>query len=280
MAIAEDKLKSDRHLRARGFPVPRILAHSSSAADVEGARRLNTAAEVADWLRNDAPYPIFTKPVVGYLGYSAMLIDGHDAAQDRLLLRDGQRVDVIGFAEALGVGKRGGMIFQEVLRPHPLLAERIGDRLATARLVIIGKPGQRRLYAGGIRFPVGRSMTDNLQGGRSGNLLGRVDFGSGEVTEVLSGFGLHHALNPVHPDTGATLAEFRIPDWNAAVALVVEASETFAGLPIQGWDAAFTERGPVLVECNATGSVHLPQLAMERGLAQPEFLSLYDGGRL
>jgi len=176
--------------------------------------------------------------------------------------------------------KAGGMMFQELLQPHPALSERIGNRLSTARLVVIGRDDDRHLFTAGIRLPVGNKMTDNIQGGKSGTLLGRLDLETGQITELYSGFGLDWSTTDRHPDTGALLLGLRIPDWEAAVRMALAASKSIPGLVVQGWDVAFTDRGPVLVECNATGSVHLPQLVLGKGLAQPEFLALYDGGRI
>nr|ART36149.1 B349 [uncultured bacterium] len=278
MEIAENKIESDRHLRAHGFPTPKIIAQSSPRDDVEGAVWLADAAAMKTWLRT-APYPHFAKPAVSYLGYSAFLFDGYDAETDTLRMRNGQTMTLDAFAARFG-GKDGGMIFQTLMRPHPDLAERIGSRLSTARLVIIGKGDDRALFVAGIRLPVGNKMTDNIQGGKSGTLLGRLDYETGAITELFSGFGLNLTRTDKHPDTGMPLVGFRVPDWRPALDMALAASRTFEGLPVQGWDVAFTDNGPVLVECNATGSVHLPQLALGKGLAQPEFLALYDGGRI
>ena len=50
--------------------------------------------------------------------------------------------------------------------------------------------------------------------------------------------------------TGTQIQGFQFPDWEAAMDMVRQAAEMIPELGYLGWDIAFTEEGPILVEGN------------------------------
>jgi hypothetical protein len=76
----------------------------------------------------------------------------------------------------------------------------------------------------------------------------------------------------VHPATGYPIEGVVLPQWQAAVQLVLRAHELAPvhPLPIVGWDVAFTPEGPLLVEANTCSGVDYVQFANEQSLATPE----------
>src|SRR3546814_3365165 len=56
-----------------------------------------------------------------------------------LQMRSGSGIPVTEFARTFGAGKKSTMMFQRLLKPHPNLRVKIGHRLSTARIVLIGK---------------------------------------------------------------------------------------------------------------------------------------------
>ena len=68
---------------------------------------------------------------------------------------------------------------------------------------------------------------------------------------------IHH-----HPETGNAFADLVLPDWSDAKALALRAHRAIPGLDAIGWDMAFTERGPLLLEGNAWWDppLHRPEL--------------------
>lgn len=277
-ALCNDKLRTYALLGERGLAYPRLLAATHPQIGLDGMAALHGPAEVGAWLRDSAPDTFFIKPSVSYLGYGSRLVVGRDG--DRLHFGNGDSVDFGDFATQHGAPGKPVLLFQERILPHPLLAERIGQRAATARFVVFNDRPEPEVIAVGLRIPSGNSMTDNFQSGRSGNLMAFVDVETGRIWKVLAGLGFNWREVESHPDTGQRLLDFVLPDWRAATELVAAGSMALPGLKIHGWDVAFSDKGPLLVETNPRGDLNLAQLARGRGLIDERFLSMYPGNQL
>ncbi|MEJ2653650.1 MAG: sugar-transfer associated ATP-grasp domain-containing protein [Gammaproteobacteria bacterium] len=94
----------------------------------------------------------------------------------------------------------------------------------------------------------------------------KLDKNTGEVKRAISGSGVDLAAHSHHPDTGANLIGFRLPHWDAVVAMVIEAARVVEQVPLIGWDIAVLDDGPVIVELNGRPDFTLPQLADSRGI--------------
>jgi hypothetical protein len=276
-AIGRDKLRTYGLLAAHGLRFPAVLAVAHADEVFPGAVQLVDASAATAWL-GSAPYPLFAKPSSSYSGYGGWRIDGCDHGV--LRFGNGETAPIEAFASACFRPGRGAMLFQVLARPHPVLAARIGDRVATARVMVLNDGTPPEIFRAALRIPVGRSMTDNFRGGRSGNLMAQIDIDSGRVKAVRSAIGLDFAEAHRHPDTGELLDDLAVPDWSEARALVIAASRAMPGLKVHSWDVAFTDAGPSLLETNPRGDFPLLQHAAGRGLAEPRFLRLYPEGRI
>ncbi|MBB4632620.1 sugar-transfer associated ATP-grasp domain-containing protein [Sphingosinicella soli] len=279
VALFNDKLKAAAFFQENGIPSPPVLAATHAPA-VAGVVSLNSPGQLKAWLMEQAPYPVFSKPAVSYRGYGNILIRSLDRAGGTLVYGNGHSSSIDDFADLHGAPGKPTLIFQDVLRPHPDMQSLIGDRIATARFMVLNDRPKPELYRVGLRIPAGTSMVDNFRGGASGNLLARLDPETGRLRDVLAAIGLDWQSVTHHPDTGRPFADFTIPDWDEAVALVLRASRAAPGLKIHSWDVAFTDAGPMLIEDNPAGDFVLVQLAADRGLATPRFMELYGGERI
>ena len=64
------------------------------------------------------------------------------------------------------------------------------------------------------------------------------------------GYDIHGELYETHPDTGARIADFQLPDMDAVRALITEVALVIPEVRYVGWDIVVTPTGPVLVEGN------------------------------
>ncbi|MGB7404898.1 MAG: sugar-transfer associated ATP-grasp domain-containing protein [Pacificimonas sp.] len=273
---AKDKLSLYRTLVEADLPHPRMLAIFDPQETFPKARQLGSAVALASWLRTEAAYPLFSKPARGGGGKHAYLIERADG--DHLVFGDGTRHAIQDFANAHDPVARGPLLFQEVMRPHPKVAELTGGRLATARMQVIFDRDEPDLWRASVRIPTGDNMVDTFHGGRFGNLIVRLDLETGAFVETLGLVQIERQRVEVHPDTGQALDGFVLPDWNEAIALLKAGHMLFRKLKFAGWDMAFTDRGPMLVECNPRGSYL--QYAGWPGMATPRFRALYPDGRI
>jgi hypothetical protein len=268
-AIAHDKLAFYALLRGQGLPLPenRALFHAfRRSGDLPV---LETPSALADYLRTQAAYPVFAKPVTGIRSVGVAGLQRYDSADDTLELTDGRKVAVDDYVKDVERYQADGYLFQERLKPHQEIARLSGDRLTTIRLVVgVESTGPALLHAL-WKVPVGNNPADNFW--RPGNLLAALDPESGAVRRVISGVGPDQKEVEAHPDSGQRLLGAKMPDWQAALDLCLQAATMFVGLRLQAWDVALTDRGPVLLEMNIGGDFNLPQLALAAGLMSDEF---------
>lgn len=264
---AEDKLNFANAIAAAGLPTPqpRAIAHPSRAAD--GAPALKSADNVAAFL-SECALPVFGKPFISSHGDGAVNIIARDS--DRLEIEGGEKALIRDVAdEVWAVAGAGGFLFQETLRPHPEIASITGGRLVTARLLLLAGPDGARVWRGVARLPAGENRVDNFR--RAGNLVAPVDMETGVLGPARRGVGVIAETLTAHPDTGAPIEGALLPDFAAAKDLALRAADVYPELRLQSWDVALTDYGPSLLEVNPGGNFNLLQLAVGRGVFDPDF---------
>jgi hypothetical protein len=95
-----------------------------------------------------------------------------------------------------------------------------------------------------------------------GGLSVDIDLDHGVLGEAVE----HHAEAPrsparyqAHPDTGAQIAQQRIPMWNLVRDQSLLLMRTMPFINYVGWDIVLTEKGPVFLEGNNYTGVRLVQ---------------------
>jgi|GEM_PF-645982 len=81
------------------------------------------------------------------------------------------------------------------------------------------------------------------------------------------GFSNAHKRVERHPDTGVVFSEIKIPFFEETIEMAKKATAMFYGHRTLGWDFAFTEDGPVIIETNNTWGVVAHQMVEGRGWA-------------
>jgi hypothetical protein len=275
--LADDKLVTYGYLTGLGFPTPPLRALFHPLRTHGRLRCLRDEAEVAAYVRAEAAYPFFGKPLGRSNAVGVASIRGYRQADDALALAGDKTVRVEEFAGALRSFLPRGYLFLDHLWPHPAMREVCGERLCTVRVfALLGQAGPEILGAV-WKVVVGANMADNFV--LKGNLLAHVDTASGMITRVVGGSGPDEREHDTHPDTGARLVGFRLPQWDDLVELVRGAAGAFPRLPYQGWDIAITPTGPVIVELNSAGDLSLWQRPAGRGFMNDRFLALLKGGK-
>lgn len=266
---AHDKLLFSSVMRGAGLPVPKTLAVYHRVRRDDGARPLGDGDALRSFLRDADTYPLFAKPVDGMHSVGVVALERYDPGDDAIVVASGARSPVDTFVGDVERFAERGYLFQERLRPHPDVARACGDRVATVRIVIAvtgdGLDVLRCLW----KIPAGDNVSDNFW--RPGNLLATVDRATGRVTRVVRGRGADAETVEEHPDTGEPLVDFGVPGWSEILEIARRGARVLAGLSLQAWDVAITDRGPVLVEVNIGGDVDLPQLADGEGLLDERF---------
>ena len=262
-AVANDKLLAYTLFDGLHLPTPELYAIYHPVRRHGQIRVVRTAAELGGFLRQGAPYPMIVKPILGMWGKSVYAVEYLDHAKDELVLVNGARIGVDEFAAMVASGGQKGYLFQELLRPHPLIEELCGSRICSVRVVTLLDPDPE-VISTLWKVAAGGAMADNFW--EPGNLVGPVDAETGKVGRLFTGMGLQRRAVSDHPDTGKCLVGVTLPDWKRVIEVCLEATASLPGLKMQAWDIALTERGPVLLEVNIIGGLRLPQMVADSGL--------------
>jgi len=98
------------------------------------------------------------------------------------------------------------------------------------------------------KIPTGAAATDHMA---FGGVAAPVDLATGRLGRgVRKDEGKFITPCERHPDTGAVIAGFQLPDWERAKQLVLRAHEALDRIACVGWDVALLDDGPVIVEGN------------------------------
>lgn len=276
--LADDKLLFHEHCVRHGLRTVPVAGIVSSHADHDSsAFRLHDAAALGALIRRYG-LPLFFKRMQGGHGKGAFKLT---AQGDRLRYLDmtGSVDELFEYCHRRTLGERGYLI-QPIIEVHPSLAPLLSPHgVGTTRITTIDEGGGHRLLAAAARLTTGTNVTDNFAHGAAGNLVGEVDLESGRIVRCTASRTTHWPdmiRVDRHPDTGAGIIGFELPDWDAALDLVRRAAPTIPVLRLIGWDIAFSPTGPVIVEMNARPNADVLQVALQRGL-RTDVLRLLNG---
>ena len=197
---------------------------------------------------------IFAKPVDGSCGIGV----------ERLLKKDFESPEAL-YNYVKAYGKR--YVLEEEIRQHPKVSAMYPGSINTVRIVTILKDGVAHVICAYFRI------------GNSGNAVDNFNHG-GMVTPVdeLTGIVKYPAMDKTkvvyedHPVTGTHIQGFQFPDWEKARELVQKAAKEIPQMGYIGWDVAFAEDGPLLVEGNDFTGHDLYQLKPHT----PDKIGIYE----
>lgn len=141
--------------------------------------------------------------------------------------------------------KAGNALLEELIIQHPEVSKVYPDSVNTVRCITIYKDGVVHFIGTCFRIGNHGSHVDNFS---SGGMVAPVDIKTGIVTDG----AIDRPKNKfeVHPYTGTPIKGFQFPDWDKAMDMITQAAKEIPGLRYVGWDIAFSENGPVMVEGN------------------------------
>ncbi|WP_126445845.1 sugar-transfer associated ATP-grasp domain-containing protein [Sulfuricystis multivorans] len=276
---AWDKLVFHQLAQAAGLPLAPIIAyfHPAKKLVLPGCRKLSTLESAAEFLREEAEYPIYAKPAYSQQGEGALALLGYRREDDTLQLAGDRTIPLPTFVRRLHetVDRRYhrpecGFLFQQILRNAPEIEKLTGwPAISGIRLICLNGPEGVFPVAAAWKIAVPPNTVDNFHMGAYGNLVAGVDITTGKVERVVDGFWPKARLNEQHPLTGQSFAGFCLPGWQAMLDVCEEAGKVFPLMKVHHWDFALTDRGPVILELNDMGGTQIVQLH-GRGLLKRE----------
>lgn len=146
--------------------------------------------------------------------------------------------------------KKTGFLFQETIKQHTELNKLNPSCLNTIRFdTFIDKNGNIDIISSYLRMSINNSYVDNASQG--GCFVG-INLSNGKLKKMgftnFSQSGVE--LLTSHPVTKVKFENFRIPFFEKAKDLVLQAAGYIPGLRLIGWDVGIGESGPILIEGN------------------------------
>ena len=271
-AFVGNKLLYTQLLTQLGIPTPKTQALVSGFRDAGQLPILRDAAAVAAFLRNEATYPLFGKPHHGSLSEGSVRIEARDG--DTLRLGNATYQDIDTFAGEVMTRYPGGFLFQDALKPDPVMAKISGASIGCVRIVTANDgSGPKSAYAV-WKLPAPDAMSDNFW--QTGSLLAHLDLDSGEVLSCVRGTGLNAEAIEDHPTSGQPVVGITLPHWAETLKIACDAHAVFPEFGVCGFDIAVTNDGPHIVECNDNPSHMLYQIAAERGVVNADLAPIWQ----
>ncbi len=255
-----NKVQFHQHCLEANLPTPVVLA----AWDVQGQLVGNSPATVAA--------DVFLKPTSEYGSVGIMpIVYERETNTHRL---NGANLAWPGLLKAIAAmvqTDRRPMLLQRRLRNAPRNAIYGDADICNSRIITGLAPGGTPEVIGGfVRLPSSLTTT-----GHDRNIMiasievatGRMEPGRFRET-MLGDF-------PVHPDTGAKIAEQPFSGWEEMKELAIRGHRTYPWMPFIGWDVVDTTDGVLLLEANAYWGGDCVQLPGATPLGKTRFAEIY-----
>lgn len=273
-AFIGDKTVYGELMRSLGFDLPVTQAIVNKDRGLGTMTVLSDAEAFERFLREDAVYPLFTKPEWGSGSIGSALISDVDRDTGDLMVANGTRTPVGEFVRQCMEAYPDGMVLQHAIQQHPDVEAIIGKAVGCLRLVTVIEDTEPRLLYALWKIPSPSAMSDNAW--QSGSITAAIDAETGEIIRTQRGTGNLAEELDAHPVSGKPLVGFTIPNWDKIVKATTEAHKVFPEFGVFGFDVAIGPEGAVIVECNTNPHHTLYQFAHDRPLLNPEFTEVFD----
>ena len=149
-----------------------------------------------------------------------------------------------------GIVDKGRFLAEEVIVQHEAMAALHKECVNTVRVPAIICKGEVKIFHPFLRIGIGNTVVDNHG---AGGMAASVDAETGIVyTRGLTKKGHWYVK---HPDTNVSVVGFQLPEWDKCIALAKKMTPMVEGTRYIAWDFAYTDKGWVVVEANALGTV-------------------------
>ncbi|WP_129116825.1 sugar-transfer associated ATP-grasp domain-containing protein [Halegenticoccus tardaugens] len=219
----------------------------------------------------DARDEFVIKPDSGYGGEGIVVVTGRTDDGERFETSKGERTPEQLLAHVRSVveghyspmGLDGVAIVEELVHPDDFLRSRAGQGVPDIRVMV---------FKGFPIMAMTRLPTEESDG--AANLhMGAIGVGL-TVAEgrALGGYRSTNQWHDEHPDTGADLRDFTVPNWDEVLATAVHAAEV-SRLGYAGVDVVVDEeKGPVVLEVNARPGLGIQNSTFDGLLRRLDFV--------
>lgn len=156
--------------------------------------------------------------------------------------------------------KNNNLFIEEYVKQNKDINKLCKESVNTIRIMTFSYNGKSEIVYAAMRIGNGVNNVDNFHQGGMGC---KIDLEKG----ILIGDAIDKDLNHfvVHPKSKVKFDGFKIPYWEEAKKIVLDASKVNNNIHLVGWDVAITDDGPTLIEGNRRPGFDLIQVLSKRG---------------
>lgn len=137
-------------------------------------------------------------------------------------------------------------LVEEYVYQHAEMSKLYPLSVNTLRIVtILSDDGTPHIVYAFVRIGNGGRVVDNLN---AGGMAAPIDLEKGVISGIA--FDKDYFYYDTHPYTGTPIVGHKIPYWDEACRVVLEACLVEPKVRYIGWDVAITENGPTFIEAN------------------------------
>lgn len=167
-------------------------------------------------------------------------------------------------------------IFQEIIIQHEELNKLNPTCINTLRLdTFTNCKAESKILSGFLRLGLGNGIVDNVS---SGGVYVPIKPGEGILnsegySDFTHGKGRTYTS---HPLTHQIFDGFKLPFYEEAERLVIDAAQKIPQIKIIGWDVAFLPDGPIIIEGNGHPGLHFSEVGQKGFRNNPVFSEMYS----
>ena len=244
-ATIKDKWVFSQMCESYGISTPKIYGLIVNGSLV--SKHLSSLSEL-----KSADYDLMFKPIDGACGIGIFHLR---SINGKLIVKDKE----ISVSELQSMVQNGKYLLQEFINQHKDMSTLYRGACNTLRITVARKGDKYGVL--GAMCMLGAHGTDCSNwhyGGVAVNIQkdGRLDkYGYCKIDKRIT----------AHPDSKIIFDGYKIPFFDEAVKLAINASQHFYGFCSIGWDVAITEDGPTLIEGNDDWGIVAHQMVENRG---------------
>ncbi len=238
--LTEDKSLTNGFFKAYNVRQPELLFKYANNRFFDGENNLMNDAQVDLLINKNKAEKIFVKPTFGLGGRGIMVfnkIEGHFINKESEILNAEYVIKNL---------KNEHYIVQEGLIQHEEVNKIYPRSINTFRIMTKVDNGKGEILYSMLRMGQKGNQIDNAS---QQGLACMIDKETGLFSQ--HGFtGLREKIDS-HPDSGFVFNGYQFPYWEDVKAFIIGVAEKFYEIKYLGWDVAFTQDGPAIIEINA-----------------------------
>ena len=247
--ISEDKGLTHAIFDAYNIPQPGMLfkyqynafynADNSKLSDTDIDNRIDECSEAK----------LFVKPIFGLGGVGILVFNKSEAG--KYFTKEGEEISAAFIRSKL---KDDAYIIQTGLVQHQELNNIYPHSINTFRIMTrINGKDDKVMYAM-LRMGQKGNQVDNAS---QAGIAVKVNPETGAFDDFA--YTSLRYTETIHPDTGFVFKDYVFPYWDQTKEFILKVAAKFPEMEYLGWDVAFTENGPAIIEINAGAGLEFLQ---------------------